>query len=142
MTGSAQITAAQNLLQNIQNTFNNQYSTQVSNGGALSSQSSELDNEVLRLKGKLAKLKRVSDTYDREYLDRMENKGGFWRRRGISTLQDWVLLFFFSLYAIIVLGLIAMVIMSSRSPVFGVLIVAGMGLVIGTMIVALIVRFA
>lgn len=140
----AQVIAGQNLLSSVKSTFDNKYSTQVSNGGSLTIQSSNLDNQVLTLKAKLAKAKKISDTYDREYLDRMasSSSSNFWRSRGVSTLQDWVLLIFFSLYSFIVIGLVFIVFMMSDSPIFGTLITAGMGLAIGTMIVALIVRFA
>ena len=140
---TAQLVAAQNLLTSVKSSFDNKYSTQVSNSGSLTSQSSDLDNQVLTLKAKLAKAKKISDTYDREYLDRMvSSSSSFWRYRGVSTLQDWVLLIFFSLYTIIAIGLVIIVFMMSRSPLFGTLITAGMGLAVGTMIVALIVRFA
>jgi hypothetical protein len=140
----AQVIAGQNLLSSVKSTFDNKYSTQVSNGGSLTIQSSNLDNQVLTLKAKLAKAKKISDTYDREYLDRMASSpsSSFWRSRGVSTLQDWVLLIFFSLYSFIAIGLVFIVFMMSDSPIFGTLITAGMGLAIGTMIVALIVRFA
>ncbi len=149
MTGSsgsgftAEVIDAQNLLTSVKGTFDNKYSTQVSNGGSLTTQSSNLDNHVLTLKAKLAKAKKISDTYDREYLDRMAtSSSSFWRSRGVSTLQDWVLLIFFTLYTIITISLVIIVFMMSRSPLFGTLITAGMGLAVGTMIVALIVRFA
>jgi len=140
---TAQIVAAQRLLQSVQSSFNNEYSTQISNTGSLSTQSSDLDDQVLTLKAKLAKAKKISDTYDREYLDRMAfSSSSFLRSRGISTLQDWVLLIFFSLYTIIAIGLTVIVFMTSKSPLFGTIIMASMGLAVGTMIVALIVRFA
>jgi ribosome-binding ATPase YchF (GTP1/OBG family) len=60
-------------------------------------QNDELNNTIVNLKSKLANIKTAADTYDREYLDRMADKplSGFARSRGISTLQDWVLLLFF-----------------------------------------------
>jgi hypothetical protein len=141
------ITSTLATLQAVNDMFINEYMTQVSNGGSLSNQSNGLDDQVLTLKAKLAKVKSISDTYDREYLDRMsEKKSGrqttFWGSWGVSTLQDWVLLIFFVLYTIISLGLIAIVFMTSRYSVFGAFFVAVSMVTIGTLIVATIVRFA
>jgi len=117
--------------------------TQVSNWGSLSTQSTGLDDQVITLKAKLAKVKSISDTYDREYLDRMsDKKSSFLHSWGISTLQDWVLLIFFILYTIISLGLVAIVYMTSRYSVFGAFFVAISAVTVGTLIVATIVRFA
>jgi len=123
--------------------FTNTYMTQVSNWGSLSTQSTGLDDQVITLKAKLAKVKSISDTYDREYLDRMsDKKSSFLHSWGISTLQDWVLLIFFILYTIISLGLVAIVYMTSRYSVFGAFFVAISAVTVGTLIVATIVRFA
>jgi hypothetical protein len=139
----ARITSTQATLESVKDTFTNTYMTQVSNGGSLSSQSTGLDDQVITLKAKLAKVKSISDTYDREYLDRMsDKKSSFLRSRGISTLQDWVLLIFFILYTIISLGLVAIVYMTSRYSVFGAFFVAISAVTVGTLIVATIVRFA
>jgi len=85
----------------------------------------------------------VSDTYDREYLDRVSDKPitGFWQARGVSTLQDWVLFFFFTIYGIISLGLFFLVISMSDSPVYagGMIAISSIG--IGIMITAVLIRF-
>ena len=122
-------------------------------------QQGDLNTKLVTLKAKLASVQRVSDTYDREYLDRMaDRKISFWQLRGITTLQDWILFFFFLLYAIVSVGIAAMVYMNSRTfnsstgsnsgflrpmaPIFNVLMVLGAAFVIGIMITATIVRFA
>lgn len=138
-----QITSTQSMLQTVDDLFNNKYSTQVSNGGSLKSQSTDLDDTVIALKAKLAKVKSISDTYDREYLDRMTTKKvSFWQSRGISTLQDWILLIFFVLYTIISISLIGMVFMLNKYSVFSILLMVGALGMLGTLFVGVIVRFA
>lgn len=122
-------------------------------------QQGELNTKLVTLKAKLSSVQRVSDTYDREYLDRMaDRKISFWQLRGISSMQDWILFFFFLLYAIVSVGIAAMVYMNSRTfngsigsksgflrpmaPMFNVLMVLGSAFVIGIMITATLVRFA
>ena len=139
----AKITSTQAVLQSVNDLFTNKYMTQLSNGESLSTQSTGLDDEVISLKAKLARVQSISDTYDREYLDRMpDKKRGFFHSLGISTLQDWVLLIFFILYTIISLGLVAIVFMTSRYSVFGAFFVAISAVTVGTLITAMIVRFA
>lgn len=139
-----QATSIDRLLTEVNDMYTNTYSTQVSGSVANSQvQLGELDNEVISLKAKLERLKTVSDTYDREYLDRMEEKplGGFWRSRGVSTLQDWVLLSFFVLYTFITIGLIVLAVMNVTYPLIYVVFISLISFVTGIMIAAVLVRF-
>jgi len=107
-------------------------------------QLSGLQENLVQLRAKLASVRKISDTYDREYLDRMADKplNSFWRLRGVSTLQDWVLLVFFFIYGIITLTLVVMVVMFSKAPVFNGVMLLGTALALGIMITGVIVRFA
>jgi hypothetical protein len=139
-----QTTATQRVLESVNDMYTNRYSTLASNSGGANSQMNSLQNNVLALKAKLSNLKKVSDTYDREYMDRMTDKplGGFWRSRGVSTLQDWVLLIFFTLYALICLGLTALAAFNTYNPAVNCLLILLTSFVLGIMIVAVLVRFA
>ena len=150
MSGSYQLSDVQQLY--------TRYSAPNSNAATGATQDRELQTTLVNLKAKLANVKKVSDTYDREYLDRMaDRKISFWQLRGITTLQDWVLFFFFLLYTIVSLGLASMIYMNSSgftstnsssrffrpmSPLFNVVMLLGSAFVIGIMITATIVRFA
>ena len=138
-----QVTTIDRLLTEVNDMYTNTYSRQVSGSGNSHTQLGELDNEVVSLKAKLERLKTVSDTYDREYLDRMEEKplGGFWISRGVSTLQDWVLLSFFALYTFITIGLIILAVMNVTYPLMYVVFISLISFVTGIMIAAVLVRF-
>ena len=135
-----QATSIDRLLTAVDELYTNRY---VRGSGNSYIQLGDLDNEVISLKAKLERLKTVSDTYDREYLDRMEEKplGGFWRSRGVSTLQDWVLLSFFVLYTFITIGLIVLAVMNVTYPLMYVVFISLISFVMGIMIAAVLVRF-
>jgi hypothetical protein len=73
----------------------------------------------------------------------MEEKplGGFWRSRGVSTLQDWVLLSFFVIYTFITIGLIILAVMNVTYPLMYVVFISLISFVMGIMIAAVLVRF-
>jgi hypothetical protein len=73
----------------------------------------------------------------------MEEKplGGFWISRGVSTLQDWVLLSFFALYTFITIGLIILAVMNTTYPLMYVVFISLISFVMGIMIAAVLVRF-
>lgn len=108
-------------------------------------QNEALQNTIINLKSKLANVKTMADTYDREYLDRMADKplSGFTRSRGISTLQDWVLLLFFMMYAIISIGMALFVVISNgANAMFNGFMILTFSFSLGVMLTAAIVRFA
>ena len=138
-----QATSINKLLTEVNDLYTITYSRQVRGSGNSYIQLGELGNQVVSLKAKLERLKTVSDTYDREYLDRMEEKplGGFWRSRGVSTLQDWVLLSFFVIYTFITIGLIILAVMNVTYPLMYVVFISLISFVMGIMIAAVLVRF-
>ena len=140
----SQVLSLQKLLQSTTDSYNNTYTRQVSNAGSSNAQLTGLEGNLVQLRAKLANVRKISDTYDREYLDRLTDKplNSFWRLRGVSTLQDWVLLVFFLIYGIICLTLVLMVFMFSRAPLFNGVMLLGASFSLGIMIVGVIVRFA
>lgn len=140
----SQVLSLQKLLQSTRDSYNNTYTRQISNAGSSNTQLSGLEANLVQLRAKLASLRKISDTYDREYLDRMTDKplNSFWRLRGVSTLQDWVLIVFFFIYGIISLTLVVMVVMLGKSPVFNGFMLLAVSIILGIMIMGVIVRFA
>jgi hypothetical protein len=140
----SQVLSLQKLLESTRDSYNNTYTRQISSAGSSNMQLSGLQENLVQLRAKLASVRKISDTYDREYLDRMADKplNSFWRLRGVSTLQDGVLLVFFFIYGIITLTLVVMVVMFSKAPVFNGVMLLGTALALGIMITGVIVRFA
>jgi hypothetical protein len=109
-------------------------------------QSQTLDAKVSDLKGQLASLEGVADTYDREFQDRTEAGlvagTGFFSRRGINTLQDWALFTFFGTYILMVVGLIFYALAYSTKKVVAVPVILGAGALFGVLLAALFFQFA
>lgn len=137
---TSQVTSAQQMLQSTRDLFD-QYSVRSGSRISADSQLTGLQQNIAVLKAKLANVKKVSDTYDREYQDRMADKplSGFWISHGVSTLQDWILLIFFLLYAIVSLFFVVMV--STKSLFYGFMVLAS-SFIFGVMISATLMRFA
>lgn len=143
-TFNDQKTAASALLTSITDTYTNRYTTYVQGSASTAVQNSKLQTQLNALHVKLAKAKTLSDTYEREFLDRTAGKkiGGFFSSRGVNNLQDWVLLIFYTVYVLVSLGLCGIALVSSRSPLISVAMVISASLLIGVMMTAMIVRFA
>ena len=142
---NAQATATLGLLQSTRDMFTNSYLTQVSHSRSSNSQLSGLNQNIKVLKAKLANIKNVSDTYDREYQDRIVDKplSGFWRSFGIVTLQDWVLFLFFVIYTVLSIIVTVIAVASSRiNATFNGLMVVACAFCFGVMISGTIMRFA
>ena len=118
-----------------------QYSQIQNASRSLVTQSSGLQADVQGLQAKLANVKKVSDTYDREFLDRSAAKApfGFWQSRGVNTLQDWVFVLFFVSYAIVCLCVIVAV---GQQSFGGGILVAIVSVILGIMMSLVIVMFA
>ena len=123
-----------------QNMFT-QYSQIQSASQSLVAQSTGLQVEVQGLQAKLANVKKVSDTYDREFLDRSGAKApfGFWQSRGVNTLQDWVFVLFFISYSIVCLCVIVAV---GQQSFGGGILVTIVSVIVGIMMSLVIVMFA
>ncbi len=104
----------------------------------------KLAGQLSVLKAEHALIKQAADTYDKDFIDRAETgRGaiGFWARRGVATLQDWVLLLFFAVYGVALLTFIGYAYKYSTRKVFTILFAAIIGPVIAVFFGAMILRF-
>ena len=123
--------------------LHSQYTTLARASAQLGDQNVGLQQELQALEAKHAAMQKTADTYDREFLDRGQPAApGFWSRRGFHTLQDWLLGAFFLVYAVVCLGLLTVVLLYSKKKLQGAAIVVGVSVIIGTLIVGIIARFA
>ena len=92
-----------------------------------------------------ALLAQAADTYDKDFLDRAEtgrvSGSGFWERRGVSTMQDWLLLFFFTVYAAWLIVCIVYTLQYSTKKLFTLSFILIGGPIFGVFLAALIMRF-
>ena len=121
----------------------NQYEASLRASSSLTQQSSVLQAKLNSLNTKLTNIKKTADTYDREFIDRSAGKNniGFFRKRGISTLQDWILFFFFLSYAIICISIIVYSTAMSTQKIITFAMTSTASLVLGVMISAVVMRF-
>ena len=140
----ARVTNVQEILQTASDAYTNEYSTRTANSGSAVVQNQNLQLQLNTLNAKLATAKSLSDTYDREFLDRSADKkiGGFFSSRGVNTFQDWLLLIFYTLYGLISFGICIIALYGSQSPLISVSMVISASLLMGVLITAMIVRFA
>ena len=143
-TLNEQITVASALLTSISDTYTNRYTTDVGGSESSVQQNNQLQTQLNALEVKLAKAKTLSETYEREFLDRTAGKkiGGFFSSRGVNNLQDWVLLIFYTVYVLVSLGICGLALFASRTPLISVVMVISASLLIGVMMTAMILRFA
>lgn len=130
-------------LAKIDSLYRDKYLTLESSQGIYTEQKQKLQDSLDAIQKQIDLKGDTIATYNREYIDRKtaETPFTFWRLRGISTLQDWVLLIFFSIYGIICLTILAAT-LTLGSPLyyFGLTLVGSIA--IGIMMVATIARFA
>ena len=143
-TLNEQKTAASALLTSISDTYTNRYTTDVGGSESSVQQNNQLQTQLNALEVKLAKVNTLSETYEREFLDRTAGKkiGGFFSSRGVNNLQDWVLLIFYTVYVLVSLGICGLALFASRTPLISVAMVISASLLIGVMMTAMILRFA
>jgi len=136
-------TAMLDELAKIDSMYRDKYLTLGSSQGIYTGQKQKLQNSLDAIQKQIDLKGDTIATYNREYIDRKtaETPFTFWRLRGISTLQDWVLLIFFSMYGIICLTILAAT-LTLNSPIyyFGLTLLGS--IMIGIMMVATIARFA
>jgi len=124
--------------------YTNRYLTLQSNGNSvIVAQKKKLEETLARMTSQLQEKNHIIETYDREYLDRKihDTPFTFWRLRGFSTLQDWVLFIFFFIYALICLALLT-VTLYTPNKLYNFVIILITSFSIGVILVGTIVRFA
>lgn len=108
-------------------------------------QQRNLDTQVSDLRGKLASLESVSDTFDREFQDRAETGqiagAGRLSRFGLNTIQDWALFSFFGTYILMVLGLFFYALAYSTKKLFAMGVILGVGFLFSLLLAAILLRF-
>ena len=133
-------------LNNIGSMYTNTYLSLKRSASGSTQSSSQLDT----LQATLHSIQRninskedVISTYEREFKDRyeLESPFTFWRKQGISTLQDWILFSFFLMYGLVCLCLIGLC-FNTEQMIYNILIVSLCCFVIGVLLAAIIVRFA
>lgn len=114
-------------------------------GAPITSTPAKLEARLNIMRTDRALLAQAAETYDKEFLDRMETGriggGGFWERHGVSTVQDWILFLFFAVYAAWLVVLIGYTLRYSTKKVFTILFILFFGPVFGIFISSLIMRF-
>ena len=142
-TFPARYTTTKGMLDTTVTNLFQQYKAGQTASASLTNQSSVLKAELDSLNTKLTNIKKTGDTYDREFIDRSAGKNnmGFFRRRGITTLQDWLLFFFFLSYAIIcIIVIVYSTAMSTQKALtFGMTFF--LSVVVGVMMSAGVMRF-
>ncbi len=107
-------------------------------------QSNTISAQARHLKNVLSDVQKDAETYNQEFLDHLHNgeKPGFMKLRGVSSLQDWILFYFYIMYAILSICMLILAISVTRYKVYAAVIVIAYSLMIGTMMTAVIIRFA
>ena len=133
-------------LNNIGNMYTNTYLTLKSSSSGSTQNSLQINKLQATLDSIQRKINSTEDvisTYEREFKDRyeLESPFTFWRKRGVSTLQDWILFSFFLVYALVSLCLVGLA-FNTEYMFYNITVVTLCCFVIGILIAATIVRFA
>ena len=133
-------------LNNIGSMYTNTYLSLKRSASGSTQSSSQLDTLQATLHSIQRNINSKEDiisTYEREFKDRyeLESPFTFWRKQGISTLQDWILFSFFLMYGLVCLCLIGLC-FNTEQMIYNILIVSLCCFVIGVLLAAIIVRFA
>jgi len=107
-------------------------------------QSITISAKARQLQTVLSDVQKNAETYNQEFLDHLHNgeKPGFMKLRGVSSLQDWVLFYFYILYAVLSVCILILAIAVTRYKVYAAATVIAFSLMIGSMMTAVIIRFA
>ena len=139
----AQGTAMLDMLRQIGSMYTDKYLTLGSSQGIYTAQQQKLQATLNSIKKQINEKDDAVNTYDRELQDRkmFQKPFTFWRLRGVSTLQDWVLFIFFIIYACITLFLILLS-LRSQYPLYGITVVLLSAVSLAVVIMGTIVRYA
>jgi len=139
----AQGSAMLDSLSKVGSMYTDKYLTVGSSQGIYTAQKQKLTETLNALQKQINAKNDAISTYDRELQDRntVSSPFTFWRIRGVSTLQDWVLFFFFFVY-----GLISVCIMilslSTANPIYSCAVTILCCFSLGVIMMGTIVRFA
>ena len=141
MSGEKKIIEAQEKLIRAQHMYNDSYKAAKTSSNQI--QHSNLAMKVSAMKSELAEMINTREVHDREYEDYVQSgeKPTIWQRNGLSTVQDWVLFLFFTVYGLFVVGLLIAVSMSGTNVLMGLFSVILSSLIFGIMISTIIMRY-
>jgi hypothetical protein len=137
---SVQLTAN---LNSVMGAYTNTYLSLKSSQGIYAPQITKLVDTLKSIRKQIDAKDDVINTFNQELLDRNSIKKPFtfWILRGVSTLQDWVLLAFFSVYALICFFILILAV-QSENALYNAVVILLVSFCIGVVIVGSIVRFA
>jgi len=123
--------------------YTNQYLSVSSSQGIYTAQKKKLEATLNSLEKQIDAKNDTIRTYDQELKDRnaVSRPYTFWRLRGLSTLQDWVLFSFFVVYGLVTLFLAGLS-LRSDFPLYSISMVLLSSFSLAVVIMASIVRFA
>jgi hypothetical protein len=130
-------------LNKINSMYTDKYLTLGSSQSIYTPQKQKLENTLHSIEKQIDAKNDIISTYDRELQDRnnIRRPFTFWTLRGISTLQDWVLLCFFFIYSLICL-FIMFLSLNTTYPFYSLFVTLLCSIVVGVIIMGTIVRFA
>jgi hypothetical protein len=139
----AQGSAMLDRLTKVGSMYTNQYLSVSSSQGIYTAQKKKLEATLNSLEKQIDAKNDTIRTYDQELKDRnaVSRPYTFWRLRGLSTLQDWVLFSFFVVYGLVTLFLAGLS-LRSEFPLYSISIVLLSSFSLAVVIMASIVRFA
>jgi hypothetical protein len=124
--------------------LNNELTLLKASGRTVVSQADSISEQADHLRNKLSDIRKDAETYNQEFLDRLNTSGtpGFTKLRGLTTLQDWVLFFFYIIYVIICIAITIFAVSMTRYKLYAATVVIAFSVMIGCMMTAVIIRFA
>jgi len=139
----AQGSAMLDRLSKVGSMYTNQYLSVSSSQGIYTAQKKKLEATLNSLEKQIDAKNDTIRTYDQELKDRnaVSRPYTFWRLRGLSTLQDWVLFSFFVVYGLVTLFLAGLS-LRSDFPLYSISMVLLSSFSLAVVIMASIVRFA
>jgi len=130
-------------LNKIKSLYTDKYLTVDSSQGIYTAQKDKLVYILNDLQKQINTKNDTIATYERELQDRnaVSTPFTFWRVRGISTLQDWVILVFFIIYGLICVFLMIIALQSDNAGYnFALILLSSLSM--GVLLMGIIVRFA
>jgi hypothetical protein len=130
-------------LNKINSMYTDKYLTAGSSQGIYRSQKDKLVTTLSSIQREINAKNDAIRTYDRELRDRnaISSPFTFWRTRGVSTLQDWVLFSFFFVYGLVTLFLMFLSTQTTY-PLYNLVVTLLCSFSLAVIIMGTIVRFA
>jgi hypothetical protein len=130
-------------LSKVRSLYTDKYLTVGSSQGIYIAQKEKLVSTLSSIQKQINAKNDAVSTYDREFQDRnaLGTPFTFWKIRGVSTLQDWILFSFFVVYGLITLAFIVVAV-GTQYALYNVVIVLLLSVSVAIFIMATIVRFA